>query len=353
MSLPRLEQPFVTGTTETPVGLVPTVSSLLGGTDRWGTFKARWGVGRMHYTIDAGLYAVGAPDAHSPVLVTANYKMSFDCLRRELSGRDAWILALDTDGINVWCAAGKGTFGTEELVRRIEMTGLPRVVAHRRLIVPQLGAPGVAAHRVRELSGFRVVYGPIRGQDLPAFLDSGMKATPEMRQKTFDMAERAVLIPIELVQAMKRSLFIVPVFAVLGGLLGEGSFWSAALHHGRGAAMALAAAIVAGSVATPILLPWLPGRAFAAKGLVPGIAAAMAVVALQARFSMGHASVAELLAWALLVVAVTNHLALDFTGASTYTSLSGVRKEMRWAVPLQIAAGVVGLGLWLGSVLVS
>jgi acetyl-CoA decarbonylase/synthase complex subunit gamma len=40
---------------------------------------------------------------------------------------------------------------------------------------------------------------------------------------------------------------------------------------------------------------------------------------------------------------------MNFTGASTYTSLSGVRKEMRWALPMEIGAGIVGLGLWLGS----
>jgi acetyl-CoA decarbonylase/synthase complex subunit gamma len=40
---------------------------------------------------------------------------------------------------------------------------------------------------------------------------------------------------------------------------------------------------------------------------------------------------------------------MNFTGASTYTSLSGVKKEMRWALPLEIAAGMIGLGLWFGS----
>ena len=69
----------------------------------------------MNYKVDPGLYALGAPDADSPVLVSANFKMSFDLLREALPGRNAWILVLDTDGINVWCAAGKGTFGTEEL----------------------------------------------------------------------------------------------------------------------------------------------------------------------------------------------------------------------------------------------
>ena len=107
----------------------------------------------MTYTIDPGLYALGRPDEHSPVLVTANYKMSFDRLREALPGMNAWILVLDTKGINVWCASGKGTFGTEELVGRLESNGLSRVVAHRELILPQLSGPGIAAHLVKKLSG--------------------------------------------------------------------------------------------------------------------------------------------------------------------------------------------------------
>ena len=86
MSLPRLDQPFVDSSFQTTVGPVPRVSSSLAWADRFGSFKARWGVGRMRYTIDPGLYAVGMPDEHSPVLVTANYKMSFDRVRETLSG---------------------------------------------------------------------------------------------------------------------------------------------------------------------------------------------------------------------------------------------------------------------------
>ena len=75
---PRLDQDFVTGTVSTPAGSVPQVSSELRRQDHWGAIKARWGVGRMDYAIDPGLYALGNPDRESPVLVSANYKMSFD-----------------------------------------------------------------------------------------------------------------------------------------------------------------------------------------------------------------------------------------------------------------------------------
>ena len=224
--LPDLGQPFVTGSVATPVGRLPRVSSQLEWRDRWGAIKARWGVGRMDYSIDPGLYALGAPDRESPVLVSANYKMSFDELRSALPGRDLWILVLDTKGINVWCAAGKGTFGTEELVNRIESSGLNQIVGHRSLILPQLGAPGVAAHKVKKLSGFGVRYGPIKARDLPAYLDAGFKATEAMRLKTFPLRERAVLIPIELVETIKPTLIIAPVLFLLAGIGGPAGFWA-------------------------------------------------------------------------------------------------------------------------------
>ena len=267
---PRLDQPFVTGTVDSPAGKIPQVSSTLTRQDRWGSIKARWGVGRMDYAVDPGLYALGSPDANSPVLVTANYKMSFDCLRAALPGRQAWILVLDTKGINVWCAAGKGTFGTEELLRRLAASGLKEVVNHKKLILPQLGAPGISAHLVTKMSGFRVHYGPIMAHDLPAYLDAGLKATAAMRRKEFPMRERAVLIPIELVAAFKPAAIIIPLLLIISGFAYAGGSFHYLLHDSIFSVIAFILAIFSGTVLTPLLLPYLPGRAFTTKGFIMG-----------------------------------------------------------------------------------
>jgi len=155
---------WITGLQSTPMGNIPLVSTQLSIHDHVGSWKARWGVHRMHYRIEPGLYGIGHPNENSCVFVTANYKMSFDRLRKELNGVDAWILVLDTKGINVWCAAGKGTFDTEELIRRISDVGLAKIVNHKTLILPQLGAVGVAAHKVLKATGFHVKYGPVFNQ---------------------------------------------------------------------------------------------------------------------------------------------------------------------------------------------
>jgi len=306
----------------------------------------------MHYTVDPGLYALGRPDEKSPVLVTANYKMSFDRLRKALPGRNAWILVLDTKGINVWCAAGKGTFGTEELVTRIGSSGLERVVSNREVILPQLSAPGVAAHQVRKFSGFKAIFGPIRAEDLPAFLDNGMKATAEMRFKTFSTWERFVLIPVELVEALKAALVIAPILLILSGVLGPSGFWPNVLNQGLFAVQSLLTAVVAGAVLTPLLLPWLPGRAFSLKSLGPAVFCALLLLLLRWTEGMKATGLLEMIAWALVILSAAAYLAMNFTGASTYTSLSGVKKEMRWSLPFQIGGGLVGLVLWVWSMFV-
>jgi hypothetical protein len=349
VSLPSLKQAFVVGSIPTAVGEVPQVSSSLRAVDYWGMFKVRWRIGRMRYKIEPGLYALVRPDDRSPVLVTANYKMSFDRLREALPGRNAWILVLDTQGINVWCAAGKGTFGTEELAARVHSSGLGQVVSHRELILPQLAGPGVAAHQVQRLSGFRVIYGPIRAKDLGVFLDAGQEASPEMRLKTFTVLERAVLAPGELVATMKFGVFILPLFFFLGGLGGPGDYWMNAWNHGLFAVQALVYAILAGTILTPVLLPFLPGRAFSLKGFFLGVVAAIILLMIRAGQVASPAGLLETLAWLFMVPAVAAYLAMNFTGCSTYTSLSGVKKEMRFALPLEIAAGSVGLVLWVSS----
>jgi len=338
----------VTGSIETPAGPVPQVPSSLTLADRLGSFGVRWGIGRMRYIVEPGLYALGRPGRRSPVLVTANYKLSFDSLRGALPGRDAWILVLDTRGINVWCAAGKGTFGTKELVGRIGSSGLANAVSHRKLVLPQLSAPGVAAHQVRELTGFRVFYGPIRSVDLPAFLDNELRATQEMRTKSFTMMERAALIPMELIGALKTGLAAMSVLFLLSlwGSAGQGLARAAVIASYP--ALAVLAAVVSGAVLTPLLLPWLPGRAFALKGACAGLVAFAVVTCLRAKFRTG-AGALERLGLLLLVTAFSSYYAMYFTGASTFTSLSGVKKEMRWALPLQIGAGFAGFALWVAS----
>jgi hypothetical protein len=307
--------------------------------DRWDHFLARWGVNRSGHRVAPGLYALGRPSPDSPVLVTANYTLSFDALRSSLAGIDGYILVLDTKGINVWCAAGKGTFGTDELVGRIASTGLSKVVAHRKLILPQLGAPGIAAHEVRRRSGFTVEYGPVRAADLPRYLETG-QATPEMRRVRFGLWDRAVLIPVELVHiALPMVLAAILLWVLVTPL----------------AALGAVASLLAGVVLFPLLLPWLPTRQFSSKGFILGgvVAAVFAVLAtLQGSDLVLWRRAGWALAYLLAMPPVTAYLALNFTGATTFTSRTEVRREMSTYIrPMALTFGL-GIVFTLASTIV-
>ena len=290
----------------------------------------------MGHRVEPGLYQIGNPTAESPVLASANYTLSFDALRSALAGFDAYILVLDTNGINVWCAAGKGTFGTGELVSRIETTGLAGIVTHRKIIVPQLGAPGISALEVQRRSGFKVEYGPARASDLPEYLMTG-KATSEMRRVQFPIRDRIVLAPIEIVHVALPAIVVAAVLWFLAGPV---------------AALAAIAAVFAGTVLFPVLLPFIPTKDFSTKGLLLG-----GIVAIP--FAAAFASGSALPLWTrliaaitplLIIPAVTAYLALNFTGSTTFTSRTGVKKEIFRYVPIMTFMAVSGiiLGIVLG-----
>lgn len=330
----------------TEAGLVPRVKTGLDRVDHLSTALVRCGINRYRYTVVPGLYAVGNPDKTSEVLVTANFKLTFDHLRKELGGLSLWILVLDTRGINVWCAAGKGTFGTQELVARIKQAGLDKIVDHHRVIVPQLGATGVSARAVKKESGFRVVYGPVRAADIPRFLADKRKATPDMRAVTFSFLERVVLIPVEIQIVLKPALITALVLFVISGM-GPGFFsFSAAGSRGVAALTALVVGMVAGAAFTPALLPFIPVREFALKGIIAGSLTALAMLGLM---PSATASFASGLALFLFSVTISSFLAMNFTGTTPFTSPSGVEKEMKRYIPVQLIALVVSTGLWLYS----
>src|SRR5271157_1062104 len=319
-----------------PAPVIHTTTDFITFENRWDHFLARWGINRVGHIVAPGLYRLGNPTAGSPVFASANYTLSFDALRSVLSGIDAYILVLDTNGINVWCAAGKGSFGTDELVRRIDVTGLSGIVSHRRIILPQLGAPGVSAHEVSRRSGFSVEYGPVRARDLPAYLATHT-ATREMRTVRFTLADRLVLTPVELVHILLPMIAAVIALYFLAGPV---------------AALAAVVAVLSGTVLFPALLPVIPTRDFSTKGFILG---AIVAIPFALTFSLkpgmsGIVRIVTVLVPLLIIPAVVAYLALNFTGSTTFTSRTGVKKEIFRYVPAMVILAGVGtiLGIALG-----
>ena len=108
--------------------------------------------------IKTGLYRAGNPSQDSPVVVTANYELTYYTVMRALAkdGIDAWVLVCDTAGINVWCAARGVHFDSEDIIQMIRITRLSEFVNHREILLPQLAAAGMDPADIRERTGFRV-----------------------------------------------------------------------------------------------------------------------------------------------------------------------------------------------------
>jgi hypothetical protein len=332
----RYQKITAVGAVDTPVGSFPVVPTMWGWRDRLGALSVRFGYGRMDYAVKPGLYAIGRPSAASPVFVSANYKLSFDVLRRELSGIDCWILVIDTKGINVWCAAGKGTFGTTEVVRMVQESELAHIVSHRELILPQLGAPGVTAHLVEKHTGFKVTYGPVRAHDIGEFLADGKVASNQMRQVTFGLGDRLTVSLMELSEAGKKGLLITTIILLLLSFSPAGFQLSYGWHRTAFVIGGLWVSIFAGSLLTAALLPGLPGRMFSLKGAVAGVLALTVYSLWFAHVTRLPSSIVPVLSLVLLGTTLSSYLAMNFTGGSTFTSLSGVKKEIRRSLPFII-----------------
>jgi len=311
--------------------------------DYLGSAKVRTSIGRNNSSVKPGLYKLGNPDESSDVVVSANYRLSFDVLRKNLFGLNVWILVLDTKGVNVWCAAGKGTFGTTELITKLSETNLKNVVNHKRLIVPQLGAPGIASYQVKKSTGFKVMYGPVMAKDIKKFISSGYKASEKERTIRFSWKDRLTLAPVEVINSLKYLLAALISINILLGLKIENSSIAFSLDYLYEPTLIIITAYLSGAFITPILLPWVPSRYFAAKGMIVGAITLFVLIL----FQLISSNPLILFGWLLVTLAISSFLALNFTGASTFTSLSGVKKEMRIFIPIQIGFSITGLSIVL------
>lgn len=326
---------------------IPVVDAKLKHQDILGAVLVRLGIKRYSYKIPTGLYAVGRADEKSPVLVTGNYKLSFDALRKELDDSGYWILVLDTKGINVWCAAGKGTFSTRELIFQIKKWELHKIVKTNKIILPQLGASSMEAYLLRKFTKFNIVYGPVRSSDLKSFLQNGNTADEAMRTVTFNTLERMVLTPIELIMNFKYVLMLLPFFLLINIFMGTYNV----LIHTILNIIPFVLANVLGSMIFPLLLPLLPFRSFSIKGAVLGAAFGLWVSFNSKLFMFSHSPL-SICGIFILVTCLTSYTSFNFTGSTTFTSFSGVKKESRIFIPAALAAASLGVLLYIIGVFI-
>lgn len=257
------------GEITTEAGNIDIIDTELKQSDRIKNLGILFGWKRDNYMIKPGIYAIGNPTASSPVIVSCNYKYTFDLVRKELEGVDCWLLILNTFGVNVWCAAGKGTFGTQELIISIAAVKLDKITNHKVLIVPQLGASGINSHEVKKTTGYRIIFGPVQAKDLKEFISNRFKATEEMRRVPFNFKDRLKLTPLQFIQNIKY-YSIVPNILFIINLIAMKNF-NIALNNAVYQSIPFIIGIGIATIVFPLLLPALPFRSFSLNGVMLGI----------------------------------------------------------------------------------
>ncbi len=111
--------------------------------------------------------------------------------------------------------------------------------------------------------------------------------------------------------------------------------------------------MLAGTVLFPILLPWIPTHNFSTKGFLLGALAAipfaLSPFIRHPEWSWYH-RLGQALEFLLAMPAVTAFIALNFTGSTTFTSRSGVKREMFAYIPAM--AWTFGTGILLAIVFI-
>ncbi len=295
--------------------------------------------------IKPGLYMAGNPSQGSPVVVTANYELTYYTVMRALSkdGIDAWVLVCDTAGINVWCAARGVHFDSENVIQMIRITRLSEFVNHREILLPQLAAAGMNPTDIRERTGFRVRYGPVRIQDLAEWLrlDKPRPKPRKMANVTFGFRERmeqaVAHIPFLYAAILAKPMLVILTLTLLLGF-GIGVLFPAlipvtfaATLYALGLIGGFNTALFGNAFVLAISFPILPskGNSFWRRGLgLTGITlplTAVIMIVMQVSWTV-------FLTWMVIEFVMATSLTLDWSGMTSVSDPKVIRREYPYMI---------------------
>jgi len=171
-----------------------------------------------------GLIKIGNPKRNSPVFLTCNYHLSVERVKRALKGMDAYLLVANSRGMDVWCAAAGGNLTNHDVISVLKTSGIEELEDNRKVILPQLAAPGIESKVIHKETGWRVIWGPVYAKDIPAFVENRFNKTPNMREVKFKFTERIEMatmwaFPFSIITALITIPFWRDMFLPVTGLI--------------------------------------------------------------------------------------------------------------------------------------
>ena len=283
--------------------------------DLWATF---FRILPPYPKIEPGLYAVGRPDPNSTVLLTGNFDLTVRRLVQAIEEEvSAWVLVVDSAGINVWCAAGGGFLNAEKVIGALRVSELGEIVRHRDIVLPQLCANGVDGQRIRLETGWKIHWGPVRAEDLPDYLAAGKTKTDAMRWVRFPLKDRLEMVTVTL--GFYGLLILVPV-----AIFWRALFWSVFFS------------LVGLSYFYAVIHPWLPGR----DGLMKSLPMALIALAGLAAYIVlwDPLSWPRVFNWSLGLIGLSVFTAAELQGMSPL--MRGEQANWGWEVIIGAALGL-------------
>jgi len=118
-----------------------------------------------------GIYEIGGPDENSPVLLTANFSLTYFIVSGEIEASKvpSYLLVKDTEGLSVMTAWAAGKFVADTIAPFVKKCGIMDKVKHHKLIIPGYAA-AESGGLEEELPGWEVLIGPREGAHIPAYL---------------------------------------------------------------------------------------------------------------------------------------------------------------------------------------
>jgi 2-polyprenyl-3-methyl-5-hydroxy-6-metoxy-1,4-benzoquinol methylase len=271
--------------------------------------------------VRTGLYAIGHPDADSPVLVTGNFDLTVRRLVQAIDGKvNVWLLVADSAGINVWCAAGGGYFTAEKVIAAVKSSHLSEVVNHHALILPQLCANGVDGWRIRKETGWGVHWGPVRAADVPTYLAGKRKKPDEMRWVTFPLKDRLEMVTVTM--GFYGLLILLPVL-----IFWRPMFWP------------ITFSLLGLSYFYAVVHPWLPGRDGLHKSIPLAIISVAGLFAYSALLNPLPAQ--QLFHWMVGLTGLSVFSAAELQGMSPL--MRGEQANWGWEAVIGLALGAIYL----------
>jgi hypothetical protein len=262
------------------------------------------------FAVKPGLYYVWQRDENAPIIVTANNYLTVFLLVRRIGKRNVRLLVIDTRGINVWCAAGKGQFSSSEIIDKATYFGLINRENKKTFILPKFSLAGVNLAELRN-NGIHPIIGPLYAKDVPSFLDQGTYENRVDDIVKFGLKSRAFTA---LPTAVQFFYYFLGIYVISLGTLTTGVIWIA-----TGLAFVY-----------PLLFPLLPGKFFAIKGVF--MALSISIFALL----VTNFDLANQLSLTVFLFATSIFISLSYTGNSAVSNYSSVRKETARFLPVVV-----------------